>query len=320
MKKWLRKGVLLTLCVSLLSGCTIETSGGTEEKEEDAAPKYYLYTINDTETDLVREEYTPEDASTEGMILELERRISGDGKDRVNILPEGVELSNHELSQNVITLNFEQSYKDMGVIREILVRAALVYNFLQVPEISAVQIKIAGVDLADSKGQPVGPLTSESFAGRFGSEKKDYQFVTLTLYFTDKTGSVLVPETRKLYYSSSLPKEWMVLEQLIEGPSEKGNYPTLPGSANILSAINSDGVCYINFDKNFEEEALAVSPEVAVYSIANSIIEACGVEKVQISVGGNSNKTFRETMELNSFYEVNSDLIQKTETDDNANQ
>lgn len=306
----------MILCLSILTGCSIEAK--SKEKQETADSQYYLFSINESETDIIKEPYVPADETPEGMIQDLERRIGNTNEDAepVNLLPEGVTLSNHELSQNVLTLNFEEDYQEMGVIREILVRAALVHNFIQVPEVSAVKIKVAGQELTDSKGQEIGAMNRESFAGHFGSDKSDYQFITLNLYFADETGSKLIPETRKLYYSSNLPRERVVLEQLLRGPSQEGNYPTVSKEMNILSAITSDGVCYINLDESFEDTALPVQPEVVIYSIANSVVEACNVEKVQISVDGNSNRVFRDTMELNNFYEFNEELVQKTEAVD----
>lgn len=313
MKRWIAISLVLSLWCGMLSGCTIETVEG--KKGTESSSGYYLYEINESETDIQKKEYTPSDLSTEGMIRELEQIIgnTNPNMEKLNLLPEGVTISNHELSQNILTLNFDISYKDMSIIREMLVRAALVSIFLQVPEVSAVKIKVSGQELTDSKGQVIGPMNQESFAGQMGSERNDYQFISLTLYFTDKTGSVLVPETRKLYYSSNLSKERVVLEQLLKGPTEEGHYPTLPSDLSILSAVNSDGVCYINFGEEFAEETSSALPEVVIYSIVNSIVQVCNVEKVQISIEGDSIRMFRDTMELNKFYELNEELLQKTE-------
>lgn len=320
MKKWKNIGLVLLLSSALLAGCSIEveTTPENNQKEQEADSEYCLYEINDSETDLVEKDYTPKDKTTEGMIQELEQMIVEykNTKKGLNILPEEVNLLNHELSNNVLTLNFDAGYRDMGIIREILVRAALVKNFIQVPEVSAIQIKVAGMPLTDSKGQEVGNMNAATFTENMNKNLHSYQFANLTLYFASEDGAELVPEERKLYYMSNIPLERVVLEQLVKGPAEKGSYATLPKDLNILSVVNSDGVCYINFDDNFISDALMIHPEITVYSIVNSIIEACNVERVQISVGGDSSKTFRDIMDLNQFYEKNEQLIQKTSAEE----
>lgn len=320
MRKWktICQVCAVLLIAVILSGCSIETQSGVREKKQEKESGYYLYEVNETETDLLKTEYTPKDTTTEGMIQELEQMIGGlgDAKEKkLNLLPEGVMILNHELSQNILTLNFDAGYQEMGIIREILVRAALVKNFIQVPEVAAIQIKVAGLPLTDSKGQEIGAMNSSTFTENMSQNLHSYQFVKLTLYFANKDGTALIPEDRNIYYMSNLPLERVVLEQLVKGPTQKECYATLSPDLNILSVVNSDGVCYINFDDNFISDALTVHPEITIYSIVNSVIEVCNVERVQVSIGGDSNQIFRDMMDLNQFYEKNEELIQQEEAE-----
>ena len=57
-------------------------------------------------------------------------------------------------------------------------------------------------------------------------------------------------------------------------------------------------------------EALDIQQEIPVYSIVNSLIAAGNVQKVQISVNGDSKVVFRESMSLNQFYEKNPELVE----------
>lgn len=321
MKKWktMCQALAVLLAAVLLCGCSIETRPDSKGIKHKGESEYYLYEVNETETDLIETEYTPTDTSTEGMIQELEQMIGGVGDfkdEKLNLLPDGVTILNHELSQNTLTLNVDEDYQDMGIIREILVRAALVRTFIQVPEVAAIQIKVAGLPLTDSKGQEIGPMNTDTFTENLSQNLHSYQFVKLTLYFSNKDGTALIPEKRNIYYMSNLPLERVVLEQLVKGPTQKDCYATLSQDLNILSVVNSDGVCYINFDENFISDALTVHPEITIYSIVNSVIEVCNVERVQISIGGDSNQIFRDMMDLNQFYEKNEKLIQQEEAEE----
>lgn len=65
----------------------------------------------------------------------------------------------------------------------------------------------------------------------------------------------------------------------------------------------------MNFDDTFVDGALAVQESIPIYSIVNSLIDACQIKQVQISVNGESKLTFRETMNLNKFYKKNKKLV-----------
>ena len=57
------------------------------------------------------------------------------------------------------------------------------------------------------------------------------------------------------------------------------------------------------------QKIIDVLPEVTVYSIVNSLIELQSVNKVQISVDGNPNVIFRDTIDLAVLFERNLDIM-----------
>ena len=52
-----------------------------------------------------------------------------------------------------------------------------------------------------------------------------------------------------------------------------------------------------------------VTPEVAVYSIVDSLTEIPGVNRVQISIEGNSDLNYMETISLSQPLEKNTEII-----------
>ena len=171
---------------------------------------------------------------------------------------------------------------------------------------------IENEDLTDSRGQAVGNMTADTFAEFTGTEPDAYCSNTFTLYFTDKSGQKLVKEQRTVRYKRSIPKERIVLEQLMKGPLEKGHYPTIPENTEVLNVTIADGVCYVAFDGVFSSYALDVSEKIPVYSVVNSLLDALDADKVQITVGGKDRlDTFGKKMELYHFYERNDKLVVK---------
>ena len=50
------------------------------------------------------------------------------------------------------------------------------------------------------------------------------------------------------------------------------------------------------------------------YAVVDSITANCKVDKVQFSINGESDVTFRETMKLNQFYEEDLSYLEEKDT------
>lgn len=296
---------VLLAAFAVLAGCGSDTG-------EKGAP-YQVYFLDLSETKIEAEAYIPTSDTADEKIQELIDAMADVPENRICLLPEGVEIQDFALEEDRLTLNINGAYLDMERSREILARAGLVRAFVQIPEVARVRIVVEGEPLADSRGQEYGYMTADSFVENSGKEINQYQYANLTLYFTNASGDKLVPETRRVPYSTSVPLERVVVEQLIKGPKTEGNFPVLPAAANILSVATSDEITYVNFDKTFTDSVLGVAEEIPIYAVVNSIIANCKVEKVQFSIDGESDVTFREQMELNQFYEENRSLIEELE-------
>ena len=303
--------IITALILSILAaGCSVEIH--EDSGKQDA--KYYLYDISSDETQLQKESYSPEETTADYMLKDMMQRMNSqqtDSQNRVSLLPEGVQM-NYSVEEDVLVVNFNSQYSSMSRARELLVRAGVVKTFLQVPGINSVRCTIENEDLTDSRGQAVGNMTADTFAEFTGTEPDAYCSNTFTLYFTDKSGQKLVKEQRTVRYKRSIPKERIVLEQLMKGPLEKGHYPTIPENTEVLNVTIADRICYVAFDGVFSSYALDVSEKIPVYSVVNSLLDALDADKVQITVGGKDRlDTFGKKMELYHFYERNDKLVVK---------
>lgn len=298
MKKVSRCGVLL-LFFFILAGCS--------SNKEDEAADYHLYYINIGETRLVPTKYVPETRTTATIVDEVMELVQKPikGEKYLNLLPKGVTVLGYQFENQLVTVNLSQSYqelKDTESTREILVRAGFVKNLVQIPGVTNVAFLIEGQPMKDNAGNDIGYMKAESFVENEGKNINSYVYTTLNLYFTNETGDKLIKEAKKVYYSSNVPLEKVVVEQLMRGPKEEGLYPTIPVDTQILGVSISEGVCYVNLDKAFASPVLNVRDQVPVYSVVQSIIDACHVEKVQISIDGETKVKYRETLDLDRFF------------------
>lgn len=290
---------LLMACCLLLTGC----------KTDQETVEYYLYQV--TGDGIGETAYEPSTQDTEGMVEEMAGLLNEKGsQEEPGPLPQEAVIASWKLDGGTLYLDMEASYGNLDSVQEILCRAVLVKNFVQIPQIKYVQITVAGEELKDSEGNSIGLLSLDSFLENSGEEINSYQYSDITLYFTNEDGDRLVEEQRKVYYISSTPLERVVVEQLIRGPQEDGHYPVISPNTGIIGVTVADGIGYVNLDDKFVTEALTVQEEIPVYAIVNSLIQVGTVKKVQISVNGETQVTFRESMELDKLYEWNEELTE----------
>lgn len=294
----MRRLLAVLAALILLTGCS--GNGETEAPSE-----YFMYYLSLEANKVVENACEPEASSGDEMIQEFVDRLNEtpEGEDYQRLMPKDVKIDSYSLEDSTLILTIGGDYEQMERPREVLVRVGLVRVFTQISGVDRVQIVTENGELKDSAGNVIGAMTRESFVENAGSEINNYQYTTLTLYFANETGDKLVPETRSVYYSTSVPLERVVVEQLVKGPAEEGHYAVLPSDTNILSVTTSENIAYVNFDNTFMNGTMSVVQEIPIYALVNSITTNCPVQRVQFSIDGESDVTFRESMKLNQFYE-----------------
>ena len=294
----MRRLLAVLAALILLAGCS--GNGETEAPSE-----YFMYYLSLEANKVVENAYEPEASSGDEMIQEFVDRLNEtpEGEDYQRLMPKDVKIDSYSLEDSTLILTIGGDYEQMERPREVLVRVGLVRAFTQISGVDRVQIVTENGELKDSAGNAIGAMTRESFVENTGSEINNYQYTTLTLYFANATGDKLVPETRSVYYSTGVPLERVVVEQLVKGPAEEGHYAVLPSDTNILSVTTSENIAYVNFDNTFMNGTMSVVQEIPIYALVNSITTNCPVQRVQFSIDGESDVTFRESMKLNQFYE-----------------
>ncbi|MEI3340563.1 MAG: GerMN domain-containing protein [Eubacterium sp.] len=128
------------------------------------------------------------------------------------------------------------------------------------------------------------------------------------LYFASKDGSGLVSESQHVHYSSNTSMEKLVMERLLEEPKSENAQAAIPAGTELISVSVMDGVCLVNFNDGFLVHNFNIREDVVIYSIVDSLTELPTIDKVQISVNGETNINYRENMSLKDYYTRNLDL------------
>lgn len=179
----------------------------------------------------------------------------------------------------------------------------------QADGVEFVSMKVRNDPLTDRSGNPIGIMEASMFIDNAGDEINTYEKVRLILYFTDESGMKLVEANRSVVYNTNISMEKLVVEQLIKGPNNEEIYPTINPETKVNSVTVKDGICYVNLNESFLTQMTNVTSEVTIYSITNSLVELSNVNKVQISINGDTEGTYRESIPFSTIFERNLELI-----------
>ncbi len=304
-----RKWISILLCLVFV----ILTCSGCGNKKPEEGDVYTIYHLNHDQTGLVMRDYTtqtPRD-DKDTLLEELMDALS-QTPDKLEYYPPlsgRVHLLDYHTEEDQVTLEFDSQYKELPATTEILVRAAVVRTLTQVEDISYVSFIVQGEPLVDNLGNVVGIMSADQFIDNAGDEINTYEQAELRLYFADETGTHLVSANRTLRFSSNIAMEKLVVEQLIKGPENPELYPTINPETKIVNVTVKDGICYVNLSEAFLTQTYQVTPEISIYSLVDSLVELPNVNKVQISVNGETAVTYQESISLTTVFERNLDLL-----------
>lgn len=300
----MKKRKITALVMSLVLGAVAFSGCGKKETES----KYKIYYINEEQGEVLAESFVPSEETTQTMLEEMTEKLNKKNAEGHTLLPENIEIQSCVDDDGMIRVDFNQEYHDLNPVDEVLLRASIVKDYVQIPNIYLVTITAEGTPIVDSQGQEIGAMSLDSFLENTGKEIMAYQYKELNLYFTNEEGNQLVPEARQVYYNGNTPIEKVIVEQLLRGPGESGHYATLPSDTRIVGVSVADGIAYVNLGKQFVDEALPVDAQIPIYSIVNSLIDAGNVSQVQISINGDTSLLFKDKVDMNQLFQVNHEL------------
>ena len=300
----MKKRKITALVMALVLGAVAFSGCGKKETES----KYKIYYVNEEQGEVLAESFVPSEETTQTMLEEMTKKLNKKNAEGHTLLPENIEIQSCVDDDGMIRVDFNQEYHDLNPVDEVLLRASIVKDYVQIPNIYLVTITAEGTPIVDSQGQEIGAMSLDSFLENTGKEIMAYQYKELNLYFTNEEGNQLVPEARQVYYNGNTPIEKVIVEQLLRGPGESGHYATLPSDTRIVGVSVADGIAYVNLGKQFVDEALPVDAQIPIYSIVNSLIDAGNVSQVQISINGDTSLLFKDKVDMNQLFQVNHEL------------
>ena len=298
-KKYVILAAMIFLVSVVLYGC------GEEVQPEGTLMISYL---DKEQTKTVRMVYEPnaDMRDTELLVGELIDVLSTDSGDvdYVRPIPEGVKVTQTLLNDDGdLKVYFNDAYHTMDSVQEILCRLALVQTLTQVDGVDCLEFFVENEPLLDTRGNEVGEMTPNDFVVNPGEQINSIQHATLDLYFANPSGDGLVLETQKVYYNSNVSLEKLVIEHLLAGPQTSDAVASIPAETALVNVSVADRICYVSLDDGFRTQNYNVQEEIVIYSLVDSLTALPHIDKVQISVNGDTSGVYRESMPLSTIYE-----------------
>ena len=136
MKKGRSLFLILAFCILALAGCSRQ-----EEENED---EYTIYYVNTEETKLVESPYVPVSETFDGIMEELQQQLQEPPAGVSSALTGDVEIQGYQRGIDALRVDFSEEYYDLTNTEEVLLRAAAVKTFVQVPGVIKVMITVEG--------------------------------------------------------------------------------------------------------------------------------------------------------------------------------
>lgn len=313
-----KAAVIIAICaIALAAMCIIgyiALTGDNTAAPANANESVSLYFLDSTKTKLVSETASvvpSDDITMLGDIVNLLIQGPKDSVEKKRAIPAETKLLGISVDGSIATVDFSGAFFGETDLDNSLAAATVVKTLCETGKVLKVKILVEGQELIGSDKIPLGALGSDDIVD--GSSPAKNSSVNVSLYFADKTGQYLQVEQRSVSQSDKEPIEKVVVTELMNG-SQADGLRLIPAEAKLLSTEIKDGVCFVNFSKDFVEKRIAGSSAelMTVYSVVNTLTDLNSIDKVQFLIEGQKVETFGE-MVFDEPFVKNTSLMKQPE-------
>lgn len=298
--------IILSIVAIFFVACDIKTN----ESEKGVS----VFLTNSTQDGLVDINIDIDAKKTEEKVNDVLKILKNgmDDSSAKPTIPSFVSIHDIRLEDKNLIINFNTGYNTMDDIQEILCRSSIVKSLTELSAIETVEFYVDGIPKKGDNGVILGKMGKDDVV----YDKDDLLKETKTkiiLYYADKDVQYLVPKEVEIVINPNEQLEKTVLNKLIEGPSEKGLLRTVPVETKIKNIYTNEGVCYVDFSKEFKTKHSggSTSELLTIYSIVNSLTEMNNINKVQFLIEGEIQEEFKGHVKFDDLFVRNLDIVKK---------
>ena len=271
-----------------------------------------LYFLDSNKTKLVAEKREVEPMPDIEFLQKITNLLIEGPKDSVEkkrAIPEKTQVLSLTVNGSIATVDFSGDFYGATDIDSSLAAATVVKTLCETTKVTKVIVLVEGQALIGSDKVELGALGSDDIVYE-GSQAAKNNLI-ISLYFADKNGQLLQLETRTVKQNDKEPLAKIAIAELMNGSQTDGQ-KLIPAEAKLISAEVKDGVCFVNFSKEFvdKHQPGGTAETLTIYSIVNTLTELSNISKVQFLIEGQKVETFGE-MVFDEPFTRNEALVKK---------
>ncbi|GKX31136.1 hypothetical protein SH1V18_36160 [Vallitalea longa] len=310
MGKILKFSILYVFLIIVLTGCGTKSDNVNVESSEKNTK---IVLTNKKNNSWISKEVSISSVSVEDMVKEIFELLQNgieDDVETVSTVPSNIKLLEVILDEPNLIINLSKEYSLLDTVEENICRVSLISSLTELDSIDKVEIYVEGVPLKGPDGKAIGPIGKDQLVFD-DPENENITTRKVLLYFSDAEGTGLVPKEVEVQVDPNEPLEKMVLNLLINLPLTEEEVRTIPTETKVINTSVSEGVCYVDFSKEFKSkhEGGSTGELLTIYSIVNTLTELPDINKVQFLIEGEKEELFKGHLQFNILFERNLDLV-----------
>lgn len=281
----MKRRIAAFLCAALLlamTGC------GEDPEKEIKSPYTYYYVASEIG-------YTGEDGVICGELREtaghensldwiLEDYLRGPvSESLISPVPKNTRLVSLQVQEKEAFLKMNEAFGSLSGVELSLAAGCIARTCFQMEEIEKVSIS-ASSGLLDGK-QSIALSREDIF---LQDSSADLMNTQMNLYFGDQSGRYLIAEEITVSLANLDGPEDYLVRQLISGSRDRALKSTMPEGTRILETRVEDGLCNINFSRQFLENMPedSIAQYLTLMSVVNTVLQRQETASVEIYVEG----------------------------------
>ena len=267
----------ILLPLMLLTSCS-----STRNNDYVTCSLYYY--ADEMQDSISAKKITLENSSPKELAEKLFALLSSpESKKTFPIVTPDIKLAEISAKGRECTLTLSSRYLELPEQKRAEINTCVTHTMCSLPGIEQVTITC---------GETSSTFTADDFI--IVSPRTFHNMFTANLYFANENFDMLTKEERTISLESDKSLEYLVLTELIIGPSDISGRPLLSEKIKINSVEVSEGICIIDFSSDFITKTShnEITEQLTVYSIVNTITELPMINSVRFLIDGNAGYGF----------------------------
>lgn len=227
-----------------------------------------------------------------------------------NLYNDIVSISYVTLENRLLIVNLTGDYYALSPSERLSIKGGIAKSYANFKFVESLRFLKDGMPILDESGKQSEDILIANLLTEMDDLSLNNNFQTYSLYFASDKGLLTREErTLEVQTSTNLAKE--LVDELIAGPNSEILLPTIPKGTRVRQLEIKEGICYVDFNKNFQSKHSGGENEerLTIYSVVNTLTELSDIEKVQFLIDGEKVEEYQGFIDFSQTFSRDDKLI-----------